>query len=164
MANDVCILTHSLYTKSTCLRTDNETELFTGTPARTHIPVCLELKLSAEPHAVHSKTWIEKGDWESWQIISEQANCDPATRNEDAERRWKSLKRLLTDATNLYIPRKLTNGNSKPYWNEELSKASNELRRKFKYNSNYRNGQHLAETRDNFKNEILSESASSWIR
>ena len=59
---DLCILTQSLSSKPTCLTTDGETELFTGAPTRGHIPVCLELKLSAEPHAVQSKPWIEKAN------------------------------------------------------------------------------------------------------
>ena len=69
------------------------------------------------------------------------------------------------EATNRYIPTKRTNRNSKPFWNEELSKASNELgalRRKFKYNSNFRNGQHLAQASDHFK-KLLSGSASTWM-
>ena len=85
--------------------------------------------------------------------------------NEDPERCWESLERLLTEATNLYIPTKRTNRNSKSFWNEELSKASNELgflRRKFIFTSNYQNGQQLANARDNFKTS-LSESASTWI-
>ena len=130
-----------------------------------HIPVCLELKLSAEPHAAQSKPWIEKEDWESWRNFLEQEICDPVNWNDDPECCWKSLKGILTEATNLYNPTKRTNRNSKQFWNEELSKASNELRalrRKFKYNSNFRNGQHLAEARDHFK-KILSESASTWM-
>ena len=162
---DLCILTHSLSSKPTCLTLDDETELFSGASARGHIPVCLELKLSAEPHAVQSKPWIEKADWKSWRNYLEQEICDPAIRDEDPDGCWKSLKRLLTNATNLYISTKRTNRNSKPFWNEELSEASNELRllrRKFKYNSNYRNGQNLAKAREHFK-KLLSESASTWM-
>ena len=162
---DFGILTHSLSSKPTCLTTDDETELFIGAPARVHILVCLELKLSAEPHAVQSKTWIEKADWKSWQNFLEQELFDPVNWNDDPGRCWESFKGLLTEAMNLYIPTKRTNRNSKPFWIEEISKASYEsraLRRKFKYNSNYRNGQHLAQARDNFKNE-LSESTSTWM-
>ena len=162
---DLCILTHSLSSKPTCLTTDKETELFTGAPTRGHIPVCLELKLSAEPHAVQFKPWIEKADWESWRNFLEQEICDPFNWNDEPECCWKSLKSILTEATTLYIPTKRTNRNSKPFWNVELSKASNELRalrRKFKYNSNFRNGQHLAQARDHFK-KLLSESASTWM-
>ena len=62
---DLGILTHSLSSKPTCLTTDNETEFFTGAPVGGHFPVCLELKLSAQLHAVQSKSWIEKANWET---------------------------------------------------------------------------------------------------
>ena len=105
---DFCILTHSS-SKPTCLATDDGTELFIGAPARGHIPVCLELKLSAEPHTVQTKPWIEKANWESWRNFLEQEICDPANWKEDLERSWESLKRVLAEATNLYIPTKRTN-------------------------------------------------------
>ena len=159
----LCILTHSLSSKPTCLTTDDKTELFTGAPAKGHLTVCLELKLSAEPHVAQPKPWIEKVDWESLQNFLEQEDCGSANWNEDPKRCWESLK--LTEATNLYIPTKRTNRNSKLLWNKELTKASNELgllRRKFKYNTIYRNGQHLARARDDFK-KLLSESAAAWM-
>ena len=75
--------------------------------------------LSAEPHAVRTKPWIENADWESWRNFLEQETCDAGMRsakwNEDPERCWESLKRLLTEATNLYIPTIRTNRNSKPF-------------------------------------------------
>ena len=83
---DLSILTHSLFSKPTCLTTDDETELFNGAPARGHIPVCLEAQLSAEPHVVLSKPWKEKADWESWRNFLEQAIGDPANWKEDPER------------------------------------------------------------------------------
>ena len=77
---------------------------FTDAPARGHIPVCLELQLSAEPHAVQTKPWIEKSDWESWRNSPEQEICDPANWIEDPESCWDSLKRLMKEAVKLYIP------------------------------------------------------------
>ena len=59
---DVCLLAHSLTSKSTYLTTDDKTELFTGAPARGNIPVCLELKLSAEPHGPTNQAVYSFGD------------------------------------------------------------------------------------------------------
>ena len=123
---DLCILTHSFFSKPLCLTTDDETEFFNGAPTRGHILVCLVLKLSAEPHAVQFKPWIEKADWKSWRNFLEQEFCDPLNWNDDPERCFESLKGLLTEATNLFFPTQRTNRNTKPFWNEELSKASNE--------------------------------------
>ena len=106
---------------------------------------------------------IEKADWEFWRNVLEQEICVPTSQNQDPQCSWELLERILTEATKLYIPTKPTNGNSKPFCNEELSKASNDLRLlilKFKYNSIYRNGQHLAKARDNFR---MSESTSTWM-
>ena len=100
---DLCILTHSL-SKPTCLLRDSETEFFADAPARRHISVCLEVQLSAEAHAVQTKPWIEKSDWESRRNSPEHEFCNPANWNEDPESCWELLKRLLKEAKKLYIP------------------------------------------------------------
>ena len=59
--------------------------------------------------------WIEKADWKSWRNFLEQEFCDPLNWNDDPERCFESLKGLLTEATNLFIPTQRTNRNTKPF-------------------------------------------------
>ena len=64
-----------------------------------------------------------------------------------------------------YIPLKTISRHSKPFWNSELTKSSEELRhlrRKFICCSNYINGEKLAKAKQNFKKQ-LSDSASKWM-
>ena len=78
---------------------------------------------------------------------------------------WKTFLNLLLDASEEYIPLKTTSRHSKPFWNSELTKSSEELRhlrRKFKFCSNYINGEKLASAKVNFKKQ-LSDSASIWM-
>ena len=78
---------------------------------------------------------------------------------------WKTFLNLLLHASEKYIPLKTISRHSKPFWNSELTKSSEELRhlrRKFKYRSNYINGEKLARAKENFKKQ-LSDSASIWM-
>ena len=84
--------------------------------------------------------------------------------NPDASCMWEYFKISMKDATKLCIPnKKITN--SKPCWCQELTHASKELRnlrRKFKYNSNYRNLTKLNQAKESFKT-LLSKKASNWM-
>ena len=73
---------------------------------------------------------------------------------------------LLLDASEKYIPLKTISRHSKPFWNSELTKSSEELRhlrRKFKYCSNYINGAKLARAKENITKQLSSDSASEWM-
>ena len=40
-------------------------------------------------------------DWEFWRNVLEQEICVPASQNQDPERSWELLERILTEAPNL---------------------------------------------------------------
>ena len=79
---------------------------------------------------------------------------------------WEFFKNSLREATLLFIPFKKVTQHSKPFWCTELTIASKELRqlrRNFRYKSNYANLEKLAEAKELFK-RLLSEKASAWMK
>ena len=64
-----------------------------------------------------------------------------------------------------HYPNKTITNHSKLFWCQELTHASQELRklrRKFRYSSNYRNLTELNQAKESFKT-FLSEKASNWM-
>ena len=146
------------------LTTDVDTELFTGTPSRGHVPVKVTLFKSTHVYS-KEKPWIEKAMWEEWSMHLETEMLTRKT-SEDASEMWDSFKNSLRDATQLFSPSKKVTKHSKPFWCPELSIASKELRltkRKFRYKSNHANLKQLVEAKATFK-QLISEKASDWMK
>ena len=77
---------------------------------------------------------------------------------------WEYFERSMKDATKLCTSNKKITNHSNPFWYQELTHASKELRilrRNIRYNSNYRNLTKLTQAEENFKT-LLSEKASNW--
>ena len=148
--------------------TDPNVELFTGAPQRGHIFLIMKRNLSRTREEGNTKPWLQKADWEAWQNVLENSShaslevvqCPSATNQ------WGCVLVDITEATRLAIPYKRSSRQSKPFWSEDLTQKSAELRalrKKFKYCSNYSNGERLNIAKNEFKS-LLSENFSEWMR
>ena len=138
--------------------------LFSGAPNRGLLPVTVYFESVSEAKTTKSKPWLEKADWDNWSLFLEQ-NSYTFPSNQ-ADELWIFTKSLIALASQHFFPSKTGSKHSKPFWNtklEEASKSLQEARRKFKRSSSYSNGEDLKEKSEFFK-ELLSESASTWIR
>ena len=147
------------------LATDEDVELFTGAPNRGHLPVLVDFAVSTEKLKT-KKLWMEKANWKLWTDYVETGIGKINLIDNNSTTQWKIFLNLLLDASKKYIPLKTKSRHSKPFWNSELTKSSEELRhlrRKFKLCSNYINGEKLARAKENFKKQ-LSDSASRWMK
>ena len=135
------------------LSSDEFAELFTGAPQRGHVPVIMRLERSSTTEKT-KKIWIEKADWVGWTSFVEGRIDDLMVVGDDPVFLWNEFKNLLHEASLGHIPLKCVSNHSKPFWNSDLTDASNELqflRKKFKYKSNFENGQKLKAAKERFK-------------
>ena len=73
---------------------------------------------------------------------------------------------IIQESTGKFIPTKYLSPDSKPFWNDELKKTSEDLRllmKHFRLNSNYSNGNRLKIPKVEFQN-LLSKDASEWLK
>ena len=166
---DLCIVSGRIGTQVGFeLTTDPNIELFTGAPQRGHIPLIVKCNLSRTKEEENTKPWLQKADWEAWQnVLEESSHASIETvQCPNAIDQWGSVLSDITEATRLAIPNKRSSRHSKPFWSEDLSQKSAELRalpKKFKYCSNYSNGERLNNAKNEFKS-LLSEKSSEWMR
>ena len=166
---DLCIVSGRIATQVGFeLTTDPNVELFTGAPQRGHIPLIVKCNLSRTTEEGNTKPWLQKADWEAWQNVLEKSSHASleAVQCPSATDQWGSVLVDITEATRLAIPYKRSSRHSKPFWSEDLSRKSAELRalrKKFKYCSNYSIGERLNNAKNQFKS-LLSEKSSEWMR
>ena len=128
----------------------------------------MKCNLSRTTEEGNTKPWLQKADWEAWQNVLEKSSHASleAVQCPSATDQWGSVLVDITEATRLAIPYKRSCRHSKPFWSEDLSQKSAELRalrKKFKYCSNYSNGERLNNAKNEFKS-LLSEKSSEWMR
>ena len=73
---------------------------------------------------------------------------------------------IIQESTEKFKPTKHLSPRSKPFWNDELKKTSEDLRllrKHFRLNSNYSNGNRLKIAKVEFRN-LISEYASEWLK
>ena len=166
---DLCIVSGRIGTQVGFeLTTDPNIELFKGAPQRGHIPLIVKCNLSRTTEEENTKPWLQKADWEAWQNVLEESShaSIEAVKCANAIDQWGRVLFDITEPTRLAIPYKRSSGHSKPFWSEDLSQKSAELRalrKKFKYCSNYANGERLNNAKNEFKS-LLSEKSSEWMR
>ena len=165
---DLCIVSGQIATQVGFeLTTDPNVDLFTRAPQRGHIFLIVKSNLSSTTEEGNTKPWLQEADWEAWQNVLEQSShasfeavqC-PCTLDQ-----WGNVLVDITEATRLAIPYKRSSRHSKPFWSEDLSQKSAEfraLRKKFKYCSNYSNGERLNIANNEFKS-LLSEKSLEWM-
>ena len=151
---DLCICYGPLFDRCKhSLSTDEFAELFNGAQQRGHVPVIMRLERSGITEKT-KKLWIEKADWVGWTSFIEGRTDDLMVVGDDPVFLWNEFKNLLQEASLGHIPLKCASNHYKPFWNSVLTEASNELRflrKKFKYKSNFENGQKLQTAKERFK-------------
>ena len=162
---DLCICYGPLFDRCKhSLSTDEFAEMFTGAPQRGHVPVIMRLERSSTTEKT-KKLWIEKADWVGWTSFVEGRIDDLMVVGDDPVFLWNEIKNLLHESSLSHIPLKCVSDHSKPFWNSDLTDASNELRflrKKFKYKSNFENGQKLKAAKERFK-ILLNKSVTEWM-
>ena len=166
---DLCIVSGRITTQVGFeLTTDPNVELFTGAPPRGHILLIVKCNLSRTTEEGNTKPWLQKADWEAWQNVLEKPSHASleAVQCPSAKDQWGSVLVDITEPTLLAIPYKRSSRHSKPFWSEDLSQKSAELRalrKKFKYCSSCSNGERLNNAKNEF-NSLLSGKSSEWMR
>ena len=167
---DLCIVTGSLANKHKFqLTTDTESELFTGAPQRGHVPVFVTSQVPDQQIRSSTKPWLEKADWNKWACALEEECDESIAKTLDADNfdtRWDTIRTAIHEVTSRCIPLKVTSRHSKPFWCQELTEKSSNLRilrKKFKFHSNYSNGYELEAAKMDFK-KLLAEKASEWMQ
>ena len=158
---DLCIVSGRIATQVGFeLKTDPNVELFTGAPQHGHIPLIVKCNLGRTTEEGNTKQWVQKADWE---VLEKPSHASlEAVQFPSATDQLASVLVDITEATRLAIPYKRSSRHSKPFWSEDLSQKSAELkalRKKFKYCSNYSNGERLNNAKNEFKS-LLSEKSS----
>ena len=110
------------------------------------------------------RPWLDKADWQSWtefiEIKINSIECNTASEL------WNAMLEIIQESTEKFIPTKYLSPHSKPFWNDELKKASEDLRllrKHFRLNSNYSNGNRLKIAKNEFQN-LISKYASEWLK
>ena len=73
---------------------------------------------------------------------------------------------IIQESTEKFMPTKYFSPHSKPFWNDELKKASEDLRllrKHFRLNSNHSNGNRLKIAKVEFQN-LISKYVSEWFK
>ena len=123
---------------------DDTTELFTGAPIRGHLPVITEIFLDNPIISNRGQTMF---DWKSVNWDSYCSAVDTTIGTElinlllynNPTQLWSWLNGTLNQLNKVHVPVKKVSRHSKPYWNDNLSLLSQEVRearKRFKYRSN----------------------------
>ena len=76
------------------------------------------------------------------------------------------MSEIIQESSEKFIPTKYLSAHSKPFWNDELKKASEDLRllrKHFRLNSNYSNVNRLKTAKIEFQ-KLISKYASEWLK
>jgi exonuclease III len=159
---DLNIISNNLVQHVNSCRTDEEVELFSGSPNRGHVPLITELITSSSSQTnspVIEKLDMSKMQWDCWTKYIEDRIEDESDFFESEQcpyTSWNRLNEIITQATDTHCECKRSSTHSKPYWSEALTSLSNNLRaaRKsyIKRNTDI-NLQKLYEAKEMFDNE-----------
>ncbi len=119
----------------TKVHTDPTANLYSGAPLRGHVPVLIKMMDSNSKS--HNKTEFKLNlntmDWLSWAWDIEMEMISPRIRQlvecEDEEGLWNALDETILKASSSNCQTKRSSAHSKPYWTEELTKLSHDLRK-----------------------------------
>ena len=130
---DLNLISNNLAECVNSCKTDEEVELFSGSPTRGHVPLITELVVSSEhtPHPVTEKLDISKMQWSDWtKHIEDKAEEESDFFESEVNPyiMWNKLNQIITQATDTYCETKRSSRHSKPYWSESLSTLSKNLR------------------------------------
>ena len=130
---DLAIVSNNLVESLRSCVTDEEVHLFTGSPARGHVPVILELSVTKERirSPVIEKLDISKMKWDDWTSHIEnsiEVAKEYLTNEENPFGLCNTLNTIINEATREYGVTKKSSHYSKPFWTENLTVLSNKLR------------------------------------
>ena len=129
---DLSIMSTNLADSVHNCRTDEEVELFSGAPARGHVPLITELLIRAGSSntQVKEKLDINQMKWEDWTSTIEntiEENQETLNSLQNPHTLWNHLNHIITKATNSHGKYKKSCQHSKPYWTNSLSTLSKNL-------------------------------------
>ena len=128
------------------------------------------MDLGRNQYVVSLELGIFQGRPKSIRPNSETVKIRPMAQEADSTHfrspLWNAMLEIIQESTEKFIPTKYPRPHSKPFWNDELKKASEDLRllrKHFRLNSNYSNGNRLKIAKVEFQN-LLSKYASEWLK
>ena len=130
---DLSIISNNLAGSVVECKTDVEVELYSGAPNRGHVPLITHLSISGEQtvYPITEKLDIAKMKWESWtnDIENNIENIlDTTLFEENPYVIWNCFNEIITKATDSHCTTKRSCAHSKPYWTENLTILSKNLR------------------------------------
>ena len=129
---DLVIISNNLMEKAEVPVTDIEAELFSGAPARGHVPLitCFRGK-PTETSNYTERNSIANINWEKWSSDIEaniQENTEYISSIDDPYELLQYTDRVINEVTKKHGEKKVSTSYSKPYWTRKLSELSNNLR------------------------------------
>ena len=115
--------------------TDEEIELYSGAPARGHLPVITKMTTQGTApsrNIIDERVSIENINWEEWSkdidsvIIQNREHINKV--NEPGELLY-ILETAIKESTEKHGEKKKVSVHNKPYWNPKLTELSNKLRK-----------------------------------
>ena len=134
---DLTLISPTFEAKITRSFTDDELEMFTGGPRWGHIPVLSTIDMQPPKKLFQEKFDLSSVDWDDWKTKLE-AKAEMALPHmglQNAKKAWETTERILKDVQSDTMRTKRSCMHSKPFWCEELTEASECLR---KTHRNYR--------------------------
>ena len=131
---DLNILSNNLVESVIECKTDEEIELYSGSPYRGHLPLITKMNIHHQQptQPVTVKLDISTMQWDNWTEHIENHIpdiLDNALSEENPYVIWNCLNQVITEATDTYRSTKRSSIHSKPYWTESLTILSKNLRK-----------------------------------
>ena len=164
---DLCMTTDQPTNWTSTFYADPYAELLTGYPI--YVPVYAKFVLPSSSTTEKLTTFkLDDVDWKKWRDSLENKLRDVSFPNNQIFRDpiavWNNLKEATNVVNRECIPTKSIRKHSKPFWNDQLTQLSNEVRslgKTHKRTSTPPNYEALLNAQARFKEE-LSTSASKW--
>ena len=158
---DLFIISNTIVETIADCYTDEDVELFSGSPRRGHVPVMTEIIITSDQpnFPVIEKLNISTMQWPHWEKHIEDKIADDQhifDSEENPDHLWIKLDEFITEATNIYCQTKRASIHSKPYWTPILTTLSQNLkkaRKHYRYRNTENNLQKYAEAKALFDEE-----------
>ena len=128
---DLMIISNRLVESVSSCNTNTSVELFSGAPARGHVPLITKLVVhDIQNTNVNVKLDLTTMRWEEWTAFIEKSINDNMVNweSEDTYRLWNQLNAIITEATDKHCSTKACCKHSKPFWTESLSELYSKLK------------------------------------
>ena len=166
---DITVHTAGVTTLIESQYVDEEPELFSGAPARGHIPVWTIMTISHDHQKVRESSAWSKGNWTQFTEVLETKSAKllpEIARLKDPLLIWGKIRDNLIQTKKETIPTVKISNHSKPYWTaklSDLSRALREAKKKFKQRSTFFNGDLLDQAKETFKS-ALEEAKNLYLQ